>query len=256
MTSINDQSARDFLEEHFATHKEFLNIDLARLGLLMEFFNKVLPKLEISNNGELNVAIVSGSHRDPEVMFLLEKCNVEVLNYEDDKKFDLHKDWGAPEFDSLRSRYDIVLCHQVLEHVQDPKLAFDNLSKLVKNEGFIYVNVPGINNIHCDPYYFYAGFHPRTLSYFATEAKLKVINAGGIYSRKVSKMYATCDWIACKYSLGLRFSLLMGLRTRNLKELLKALKYGVKAKLKYPNKAAMSTSGDYLCAAWILAKKT
>jgi len=37
-------------------------------------------------------------------------------------------------------------------------------------------------------------------------------------------------------------------------KLLKALKYGVKAKLKYPNKAAMSTSGDYLCAAWILAK--
>ena len=152
------------------------------------------------------VAIISGGMGEPELELIGNKKNmtIDCLEYEVDPiKYDLHREWTGALYDDISSKYDLVLCEQVLEHVKDPYLAVANLSKILKPGGMLHISVPGVNNVHSDPHYFYAGFHYRALNSFVEKANLKVIESDGWCSDKGSRMYSTCDWSPISQSAGI-----------------------------------------------------
>lgn len=41
--------------------------------------------------------------------------------------------------------FDIVVCNDVLEHLENPKRALENISKVLKKDGILYINTPNLN---------------------------------------------------------------------------------------------------------------
>lgn len=139
------------------------------------------------------VAVVSGGPREVELSFINAE-KVDFFSYDQDPQWDLNDDWSDGRLGGAGSSYDLVLCEQVLEHVLDPQAAVKNLFALVKPGGFLHVSVPGINGVHGEPTYFYAGFHPRTLQAFMENCGFSEVNAWGWGTEKAVKMQSTCDW--------------------------------------------------------------
>lgn len=53
---------------------------------------------------------------------------------------------------------DYLLCTEVLEHIPEPVLAFQEFSRLLKSGGFACITVPFTSGSHQEPYHFYSGF--------------------------------------------------------------------------------------------------
>lgn len=91
-----------------------------------------------------------------------------------------------PEFDLLapldgRGGFDVVLCEQVLEHVDDPWLAARNLRDLVVAGGHVVVSTPFMIRIHELPLFAmhdYWRFTPRGLRTLLERAGLEVDQVG------------------------------------------------------------------------------
>lgn len=176
--------------------------DPARVVALREFDIFIRS----SSNSLEEVAVVSGSPEEPELKLIPAGYNLTLLNYEENPVlFDLTLDWSNEEWQEYHSRFDLVLCEQVLEHLPEPQTAFNNLRTLAKEGGIIHVSTPAMNNTHGEPFFFFSGFHPRTLKYFASKSGLTDANSGGWASDKASRMYATCDWAPLSESGPLRF---------------------------------------------------
>lgn len=174
-------------------------LDPARVVSLMGFEKFV----ETKKIHPTQIAIVSGSLQEPELNFLNAHCQVDTLDFEQNPElFDLTKNWSGVEYEKYLEKYDLVLCEQVLEHLPNPELAFKNLSNLLAPGGYLHVSVPGINNTHGLPHYFFAGFPPQTLQYFANQTTLKTLEISGWVNDKASKMYSVCDWTPLGISSG------------------------------------------------------
>jgi len=78
--------------------------------------------------------------------------------FADAKKFiktDVNPEFGHRVLDITqmndKSKYDIILCLNVLEHVYDFQLAVDNLHKALKHDGKLVVAVPFTFPLHDEP---------------------------------------------------------------------------------------------------------
>lgn len=165
--------------------------DPGRLVALMQFqafFSRSPRHLQ-------NIAVVSGSLSEAELFLIGEEVNVTLLNFDDNPNlFDLNKNWSMPDWSAFHNAFDLVLCEQVLEHVINPKRAVMNLATLLAPGGLLHITVPAINNSHGAPLYFYADFPAQTLSEFARNAGLTVLECSSWASNKGARMYSTCDW--------------------------------------------------------------
>ena len=54
--------------------------------------------------------------------------------------------------------FDVILCSEVLEHIPDPLLAIDELSRLLKPGGKLILTAPFASMVHFAPYHFCTGF--------------------------------------------------------------------------------------------------
>jgi SAM-dependent methyltransferase len=76
-----------------------------------------------------------------------------------------------------RSRYDVVICEQVLEHVLDPRMAAANLRGLCAPGGHVVVSTPFLIRVHELPAYGMPDlwrFTPRGLRRLLEDAGLRV----------------------------------------------------------------------------------
>ena len=55
--------------------------------------------------------------------------------------------------------FDIVLCTEVLEHVPNPRLAIEEMLRILKLGGKLIVTAPFCSLTHFAPYHFYSGFN-------------------------------------------------------------------------------------------------
>ena len=229
------------------SHPRLINLDSGRAASLY-YFKQFINK-HSSNYAKLNIAVVSGSLNEPELYFFKKDSKVDILSYEDNSLFDLDIVWNTSDYSSYINQYDVVLCNHVLEHIPNVERAFYNLHLLLKRNGLLYISVPGINNIHSDPLYYYAGFHFRTLNYFASKFNFQILESFGFFSRKISQMHSVCDWLPVKYSLGF-----YSLRYVTLKEF-KSIKWILLNFLKYPRSNFFDKEKKFLVTSWLLAKK-
>jgi len=179
--------------------------DPARVVSLWEF-DRAVKALATRH---LEIAVVSGSAREPELQLFGGDYTLTQLNYEDNPGlFDLTLDWSTKPWKEFHSRFDLILCEQVLEHLPEPQKAFENLKVLARDGGLIHVSTPALNNTHGEPYFFFSGFHPRVLEHFSHKSGFKEVVTGSWSSNKASRMYGTCDWAPLAESGPLRFYLM------------------------------------------------
>jgi SAM-dependent methyltransferase len=97
-----------------------------------------------------------------------------------------------PEFDicaplTEKRRFDVVICEQVLEHVEDPWAAAENLRRLSAPDGLVIVSTPFLIKVHELPdlgMYDYWRFTPRGLRLLLERAGLEVESVGSWGNRQ------------------------------------------------------------------------
>jgi SAM-dependent methyltransferase len=126
---------------------------------IVEIFGNLISQVSESLD---SIALVGGHIFEPEL---------EVLKYKDLTHYGVEFDSRVKTelFDLNISQivdknYDLVLCSQVLEHVYDVKQAIENLAKLVREGGFLWIACPASNYAHGSPEYFSAGYTPELIT--------------------------------------------------------------------------------------------
>jgi 2-polyprenyl-3-methyl-5-hydroxy-6-metoxy-1,4-benzoquinol methylase len=83
-------------------------------------------------------------------------------------------------FDSVSSKFDVIVLNHVLEHLLDPLGALKKINSLCKTSGIVYISVPNILNFtigqlqNAHTYY----FTPRTLVRYCAQAGLGLCSSG------------------------------------------------------------------------------
>lgn len=257
-SNFTSKEVADFIRRRQPQIRENLlaHTDPARVLSLLAF-----ERFLASGRRFQRVGVVSGSEAEPELALLAGRVKVDFLNYEDAPNlFDLTLDWTQDGWLGFHSRYDLVLCEQVLEHVEDPQLAVKNLSLLLRQGGLLHLSAPAINNRHGHPRYFYAGFPPETLALYASAAGLNVLEASSWTNDKASRMYATCDWSPLASSGPIVFFALACWsflsREMSASLLLNALRRRLRCALRYPFQTLFpQRQSTNSVITWLLATK-
>jgi 2-polyprenyl-3-methyl-5-hydroxy-6-metoxy-1,4-benzoquinol methylase len=72
------------------------------------------------------------------------------------------------------SKYEIVICTEVLEHVPDPVAAFDKMVSLLAPDGLLVVTVPLMSLMHQAPYWFQSGLSPQWFEYHSKQRQIEI----------------------------------------------------------------------------------
>lgn len=149
---------------------------------------------KVSENKLLNMGGGSG-----QAALLYEKIGFDVYSLDlrsstGDKKnmyFDLNKDMPIP-FE--KKSFDVVICQEVIEHVENPWKIFRNAKELLKDDGIFIVSTPNILSLQSKIMFLFKGyfkwFTKRDLAYHINpipEWEMKLIaekNNFNIYSTK------------------------------------------------------------------------
>ena len=89
--------------------------------------------------------------------------------------------------------YDSIICTQVLEHVPNPFLAINELHRVLKPGGRLFLTVPFLNNLHMVPhdYWRFTEFTLRELLQAFQDAKVQ--KYGNIYYHILATLGVTSD---------------------------------------------------------------
>lgn len=74
------------------------------------------------------------------------------------------------------SRFDLILCTEVLEHVPDPVALLEKAIKLASPGGSIIFSVPGNSWTHQAPFYFTAGLSPFWFEYHLAKLGAELVD--------------------------------------------------------------------------------
>lgn len=123
----------------------------------------------------MKIAIIGGKEHEPEIALIkqfIAKPQITFLGIE--PPMDQYLDLNSNHFPINATRYDLILCSQVMEHIWDHKNAFKHFENLLESKGYVYVSCPSSNRSHGSPNFFSAGFTPSFLTNHANNAKLIV----------------------------------------------------------------------------------
>jgi ubiquinone/menaquinone biosynthesis C-methylase UbiE len=92
--------------------------------------------------------------------------------------------------------FDVILCTEVLEHVPEPIRALEEMVRIVKPGGRIFLTAPLGSGLHQLPYHYYGGYTPEWYKHFAEKHKLTVneIVPNGGYFRLLAQESARVSW--------------------------------------------------------------
>lgn len=97
--------------------------------------------------------------------------------------------------------YDSIICTQVLEHVPNPFLAINELHRVLKPGGRLFLTVPFLNNLHMVPhdYWRFTEFTLRELLQAFQDAKVQ--KYGNIYYHILATLGVTSDEVDMETSI-------------------------------------------------------
>lgn len=75
--------------------------------------------------------------------------------------------------------FDGCICNAVLEHVKQPEVALNELNRVLKHNGMLWVSVPFLQHIHAD--YDFRRFTGQGLAYEVEKAGFRVERVHGFY---------------------------------------------------------------------------
>jgi predicted SAM-dependent methyltransferase len=80
--------------------------------------------------------------------------------------------------------YDIILCTEVLEHVPEPIAALQEMARILKPGGRLFITAPLGSGLHQVPYHYYGGYTPYWYRHFCPRFGLSVVEVvpnGGFF---------------------------------------------------------------------------
>lgn len=124
------------------------------------------------NDNSLSVAMIGGYISDPEVEVLSRNFSgVKITFYGIDGATPFEYLDINHELETLTSKYDLVLCSQVAEHIWNTSNLFKLLESITKSGGYLWLSCPTSNIPHGSPDYFSAGYTPEFFANNLTAAK-------------------------------------------------------------------------------------
>jgi SAM-dependent methyltransferase len=81
--------------------------------------------------------------------------------------------------------FDAILCTEVLEHVREPIKVLNEIRRIVKTGGRVFISAPLGSGLHQQPYHYYGGFTPYFYRHFLSELGFEVISVepNGLFFR-------------------------------------------------------------------------
>lgn len=82
---------------------------------------------------------------------------------------------------SLKKKFDVVMLNQVLEHVRDPIALLRSVQSLLKDDGILYIEVPGFETVireNFDPRLIFKNAHRH---YFCLSSLIKIASDVGLH---------------------------------------------------------------------------
>ena len=136
-----------------------------------------------------SIAVVGGSSNEPELLKIIDiypmaKVIFYGIENADSAGAFVEFDLNIPT--ETTQKFDLVICAQVLEHIWNLNVAFENLSKLLNPDiGLLWINCPASNMVHGSPEYFSAGYSVEMLTQHLELVNLKVVLASSFGSRRL-----------------------------------------------------------------------
>lgn len=75
--------------------------------------------------------------------------------------------------------FDAILCTEVLEHVPEPIRALQEMARILKPGGRLFMSAPLGSGLHQIPYHFYGGYTPYWYRHFCAQFGLEVVEIKG-----------------------------------------------------------------------------
>lgn len=76
----------------------------------------------------------------------------------------------ATKIPVVAASFDVVLCTEMLEHVPDPEAVINELARVLRPGGELFLTAPLGSGLHQEPHHYYGGFTPFWYQKFLTEA--------------------------------------------------------------------------------------
>ena len=90
-------------------------------------------------------------------------------------QFDLNKDNNISE--NLNTKFDLICCYHVLEHVEDPEKSLEEVFNALKDAGILHIEIPIESQNPQIEYGHLIGFEPNELGNLITQLGHKIIYA-------------------------------------------------------------------------------
>ena len=175
-------------------NQEFKDTNYGRI-LILNKFEEIILNLNLNKN--ICIAVVGGSKKEPELL-LLEKLgfNLEITTFgieeSDDIFFDLNED-NNPEI----TKYDLVICGQVLEHIWNVDNFVKNIYKIMNSKSYAFIHCPK-SNMHHGHTYYSAGYSKEfMLKIFSNNTKILDFGELGT-PRLYTSIHLLKEWITTR----------------------------------------------------------
>jgi SAM-dependent methyltransferase len=199
------------------------------------------------------INLVGGSASDPEAIYLKERFpNSRITTYGiEDSDYYLDLNANPSNHGTLG---DIVLVSQVLEHVWCHEQFFENVVRLAKVGGFIWIGCPASNKVHGSPGYFSAGFTSTYLRNNLHNFHTEIIDAGFFGTKR---LYLATHWIPGWLSVRAhRFPLLFAFDNyRFVERIVLILRYFGQLMFLTLTNPRLASNERWATEAWILARR-
>jgi SAM-dependent methyltransferase len=93
--------------------------------------------------------------------------------------------------------FDAVLCTEVLEHVPEPIAAINEIGRLLRVGGRLFLSAPLGSGLHQQPHHYYGGYTPHFYRRFLPECGMEIVRMtpnGGFY-RHLAQELARAAWL-------------------------------------------------------------
>lgn len=163
--------------------------------------NRFLKRVKFNLSGNQNVLVDIGSGKSPYYSIFSDIIKTYIAvdtpdSLPSEENRPIQQIPGFAEALPLESASaDIVLCNQVLEHVQDPIKATADMFRVLKPGGRCIGSVPHVSPVHLEPYDFrrYTDLGLEQLLKNAGFVNISIEGSGGVYS--AAALMVAMDWM-------------------------------------------------------------
>ena len=188
----------DVISRNIKKMQEELGSEYFRLSASGLAFSKVFPRLlEEYGGGRL---LDAGAGKLLYSNLLEDYCDsYEALDIQEASGIDHVQDLQDTDLES--ESYDTVFCRNVLEHVEKPRSAMSEISRLLRDDGTAIVSVPHLAYLHNEPEDYYR-FTRHGLEEIASDTELKAVEI-----RRAGGFFSFLGYIFSTFFMGLTYSI-------------------------------------------------